>query len=264
MRKTALLLMLCCCSLIAELKVVVTVSNPKTGKVIRDLKSSDFEVTDGGSQVPVLNVEKQEGLIDYVLLLDNSLIGGAVRPLATDLVEQLKSEEQMSVISFASSASIAQDFTSNKQLLLHSIQQLKYEDSPRVFDSLYAAIDGGFRGSSFRRVILLLTAGVEGPSRTSDREVIRLAYQNKVSIYPIFVAGYGKGLLEQLARRTAGASFYLKDLQKSGSRTIAQDVMETSRFSYLLTLRGNLPLSEKAKISVPGKQKLLVSFLPLE
>jgi hypothetical protein len=40
---------------------------------------------------------------------------------------------------------------------------------PHVLDALYAAIDGGFQSSTVRRVILLLTAGVEGYSRIARK-----------------------------------------------------------------------------------------------
>lgn len=257
------LFLLSVCSF-AQLKVISTVIELKTGKVIRDLKASDFSILDAGTAIPVVDLEVSKGLTDYILLVDNSLIGGAVRPLASELIEQLKGEEQMSIISFASSASVVQDFTSNRELLRRSVDGLKAEDSPRVFDALYAALDGGFRGSGFRRVVLLLTAGIEGPSRSSERDVIRLARKNRVSIYPIYAAGYGRGLLEQLARQTGGAAFNLKDLSKGGSGSVAPTVMDTVRFSYLLTLRGNLPLTEKAKITVQGKQKLQASLLQQE
>lgn len=263
MHTIVLLFLLAPLSALAQLKIVSTVIEPKTGKVEQNLKASDFVVVDSGSQVPVQNLEVREDLIDYLLLVDNSLIGGSVRSLASELIQQLKGKEQMSVVAFSSSANLVQDFTVNRELLLRSVSSLKTEDSPRVFDALYAALEGGFRGSSFRRVILLLTAGVEGPSRTSEREVIQLARQSKVSIYPIYAAGYGRGLLEQLAQQTGGASFYLKDLSKNVT-AVAPAVMDTVRHSYLLTLRGNLPLSEKAKISIQGKPKLQVSMLQLE
>ena len=38
--------------------------------------------------------------------------------------------------------------------------KVKYGNEPHVLDALFAAIDGGFQSSSFRRVIVLVTAGV--------------------------------------------------------------------------------------------------------
>jgi hypothetical protein len=133
-----------------------------------------------------------------------------------------------------------------------------------VLDALYAAIDGGFQGASFRRVVLLLTAGVEGPSRVSEREVIRLARRNGASIYPVYMVGMERSMFESLARQTGGACFNLRDMQKTLTGPPGERIFEALRSHYTLTLSGNLSLSDKLKVEVARPVKLLVSALPLE
>ncbi len=264
MKRTALLLVLFSAGAFAQLKVLCTVAESKTGKAVRDLQTADFIVTDGNASIPVQSVETRSGLIDYILLLDTSLVGGAVQPMAAELIAQLQPKEQMSVITFASSASVAQDFTSNHELLQRAVSSVKPADSPHVLDAVYAALDGGFRGSGFRRVILLLTAGVEGPSRSSEREIARLARSNAVSVYPIYVAGNGRGIFEFLARQTGGAAFNLRDLSKVVNGSAAPAIFETVRTPYTLSLSTNLVLGEKTKITIRGREKVLASMLPVE
>jgi Mg-chelatase subunit ChlD len=159
---------------------------------------------------------------------------------------------------------LIQDFTSSRELLQRAVEEVKYGNSPRLLDALYAAIREGFEGASFRRVVLLLTSGVDGPNSVSEKEVIRLARRNGVSIYPVYVMGYGRSLMERLASQTGGASFNLRDMGERMRGSPAERIFQVVRGHYVLALAGNLPLGDDLKVEVARPQKLLVSALPLE
>src|SRR5258708_35529996 len=184
-------------------------------------------------------------MVDVVLLLDTSLVGPGVQPVAEDLIAQLQPKEQMAVVAFHSSADLIQDFTSSKELLSRAVRQVKYGNTPRVLDALYATVDGGFQNSTFRRVILLATTGLEGSSRVRENEVVHLARRNGVSIFVAYVVGYEKSMFEMLARQTGGASFSLKDMRKTSVEPPGPPNFDVLRAHYTLTHARNLSLSEK-------------------
>jgi VWFA-related protein len=266
MRKLAILvLFLSAVPLGAASKVLVTVIEQKSGNPVTGLTAADFAVFDDKTPRHVESAEFTRDLLDIMLLLDTSLAGPMVQPLAENFVAQLQPKEQMAVVAFHSSAELIQDFTSSRELLMRSISKVKYGNEPHVLDALYAAIDGGFQSSGFRRVILLLTAGLEGYSRTSERDVIRLARHNQVSIYPVYATGREKSLFELLAKQTGGASFNMRDMRKSGGDQPGPRVFEVVRAHYTLTVAsGNLGLGEKLRVEVKRPEKLLVSALPVE
>ncbi|HLY18800.1 MAG TPA: VWA domain-containing protein [Bryobacteraceae bacterium] len=251
-------------TLSAASKILVTVIDPKSGVVVPNLKAEDFSVLDDKTPRPVEAAEFSPATLDIMMLLDTSLVGEMVHPVAANLVAQLQPKEQMAVVAFHSSADLIQDFTSSKQLLSRAIAQVKYGNSPHVVDALYAAIDGGFQSSTVRRVILLLTAGVEGYSRTTGKDVIRLARKNGVSIFPVYVLGVEKWMMENLARETGGASFNLRSMKKSGKDLPGPAIFEVLRSHYTLTIGGNLSMGEKLKVEVHRPEKVFVSALPLE
>jgi VWFA-related protein len=252
-------------SLAGASKILVTVVDPKSGIAVPNLKAADFNVLDDKAPRQVEAAEySQATLLDIMLLLDTSLAGEMVQPVANNLIAQLQPKEQMAIVSFHSSADLIQDFTSSQELLRRAVAKVKYGNTPHVLDAVYAAADGGFQSSSFRRVILLLTAGVEGPSRTEEKQVIRLARHNGVSIYPIYVLGYERSMMEMLARGTGGASFSLKSMKKASDEPPGPAIFEVLRSHYLVTVSGNLGLGEKLKVEVRRPEKLFVSALPLE
>lgn len=246
-------------------KVLVTVVEQKSGAPVKNLKAADFAVTEDRNPRRVEAAEYiPAGLIDIMLLLDTSLVGPAVQPVASSFIAGLQPKEQMAVVAYDSSATLIQDFTSSKELLERAVAGVKFGNSPRLLDALYAAIDEGFKNTSFRKVVLLLTAGIEGPSRTDERDVIRLARRNGVSIYPVYVSGYGRSLFETLARQTGGASFNLRDMKRQSGDDPGPRIFEVLRSHYILTLNGNLPPGERLKVDVRHPRKVNVSALPVD
>lgn len=249
-------------ALCAETKVIVTVIDPKAGTPVTGLKASDFIILEDKTPRKIQQAEYSTAIIDVMLLLDTSLVGEMVRPLAGSLITGLREKEQMAIISFHSSADLIQDFTSSKDLLSRALAGVKYGNAPSVLDGLYAAIDDGFKNATYRRVVVLLTAGVEGRSRVNERQVVKLARRNGVSIYPVYVSGYERTMFELLARQTGGATFNLRAMRKE--KDIGARIFEVIRGHYTLTLAGNLALGEKVKIEINQPGKLFASALPLE
>ncbi len=184
--------------------------------------------------------------------------------MAETLIEQLQPKEQMAVVAYHSSADLIQDFTASRPMLSRAVGNVKYGNSPHVLDALYASIDGGFQGSSFRRIILLVTAGAEGNSRVNEHEVLKLARRNGVSIFPVYMKGYEKSLFDLLARQTGGAPFNLRDMQKAGEKNAGAKIFEVLRAHYTVTVAGNLSPGEKLRVEIKRREKLFASALPME
>jgi len=248
----------------AAARLLVTVTDGKSGESVAGLKAADFTVTDDKDVRAVEAAEMMQDPVDIILLLDASLVGEAVQPISENLISQLDPKEQMAVVEFASSADLVQDFTSSHELLLQAARKVKFGNTPRVLDALYASIDGGFGSSPFRRVILLLTTGLEGGSRVSDKEVIRLARKNGVSIFPVYLAGSGRWLFDELARQTGGAGFRVGDLKRTKVPRPGPLIFAALRQHYVLTISGNYEPGPKLKVRVNGQDKLFTSTLPLE
>ncbi len=248
----------------AENRLSVTVVDAKTGKPALGLKAEDFTLYEDKLARKVNAVEFSTEPIDVMFLLDTSLVGEAVKPVAEDLITRLNPKEEMAIVSFHSSADLIQDFTSSKQLLERGINSVSYGNMPRVIDGIYAAIDTGMKNATYRKVVLVLTTGYEGDSRMEERDLEQLARKKGVSIYPVYATGRERGLFDRLARRTGGACFNLKEMRKDSNAQIGARIFEVLRGHYTLTVPGNLALGEKLRVEIGRPGKWFASALPLE
>lgn len=250
--------------LTAAPRLSVTVIDERSGQPVTTLQTSNFKVSVDGGEQRVESATYSTGPVDVMLLLDSSSLGEAVKPIAAELVAQLADGDQMAVVAFHSGADLLQDFTSGKELLTRALGRVKYGNSPRMLDALYAALDGGFQGTTRRRVMLLLTAGVDAPGRVSEREVLQLARGNAVSIYPVYAIGYRRSLLNSLARETGGAPFNLRELSKERDAA-GKAVFAVLRGRYELELAPDAHVDGGLKVEVKGvRRKLFVSAVALD
>ena len=248
----------------AQIRVMMSAVESKTGKPIQDLRASEIVITDEKVARAVTELTRPKGTVDVMLLLDTGLAGSLVQPLAYDLIDQIAEPEAMAVVSFDDSAQLLQDFTSSRSMLKESISKARYGNQPRVLDALAAAIGDGFDHSTYRRVLLLLTAGYEGRSVTPEREVVELAHKRGVSIFPIFITRERHGMFESLARQTGGATFNLVNMAKDASQKPAPRIFEVVRNPYRATVSGTARLSESTKIEAKRSGKIVLSALPVE
>jgi VWFA-related protein len=262
----ALLVLAAVAGLEAQTRLLVEVIDRKTGAAISNLKAGNFTVLDDKTPRRVQAAAYGTTKLDVMLLVDTSLVGEMVQPLGEAFIAGLEPKEQMAIVAFASAADLIQDFTSSQELLRRAVRGVKYGNSPRVVDAVYAAAEGGFQSTVGRKVIVILSAGVEGYSRTSERDALKLARQNQISIFPVYVVGAERGLFERLARDSGGAFFSARDLKLRPAQ-LAERVYATLRGRYTLTLVGSQALGEKVRVAVSGGEegkKLWASGVPIE
>lgn len=229
----------------------VTVFNEKTGEPITDLTAANFVVTDDNTKLAVQSAEYETSTLDIMLLVDTSLVGEMVRPLGGAFIASLQEKDQMAIVSYDSSAELIQDFTASKQLLQEALTEFRYGNNPRVLDALFATLDGGFQNSTARRVIVLLSAGVEGNSRMAEAEVHRLTRARRVSVYPVFATGADRGMFRRLAEQSGGAYFAARKL-KLDPRPLADRVYSVLRGQYELKVTGVYSFGSRVKVDVEG------------
>lgn len=255
------------CGAAQQSRIISTVVDERTAETITDLPADRFLVKDGTTELRVLAAQQPATPVDIIALVDSSIVGDLVRPLAEALVTELGGGGQMALAQFDEGATLLQDFTSDKNLLHRALASIEYGNLPRLNDALYAVVDGGFGRGSNRKAIIALSGGVTAASRTPEGDVLQAARYASVSIYTVFARNDARGYLRRLALRTGGAPFAARRLRLQ-PRELAAKILKAVHHPYWLSAEGVFALGDQVSITVRqtagSKAKLTASALPVD
>lgn len=232
-----------------EAHLAVTVFDERTGETATDLSADRFSVRDGAVQLGVVGAALEAAPVDVLLLVDASLAGEAVRPLAEALVEAAREDEHLAIAAYDESAELLQDFTTDKSLLHRALARISFRALPRIVDAVFAAADGGFDSSPHHKALVVLSNGVGAGSRTPEGEVIALTRQKRISLYTVYVRNDARPLLRRLALRTGGAHFGARRLGLTPGE-IADRVLKAVRNPYRVAVTGVFSLGDRIEVTI--------------
>lgn len=202
---------------VVHLQVTVT---DETGVVVRDLAASNFVVSVDKSKLAVreAKVRSDAAPSDISILIDTSVIAGQVSDPLIDItqsfIKALGPNDQMAVVAYDSSANLIQDFTASKKLLSDAVRAMKYGNGAALLDAVYATADGGYANSTGRRVMVLLSTGIDTGSRVRLKDVAPVLQREKITLFGVslggrgFFAGGTSEIFEKLTVATGGRAFY--------------------------------------------------------
>jgi VWFA-related protein len=150
-----------------ELVVVdAQVLNKKTGQIVGGLRPGDFQLLEDGVKQDISFFSQDKLPLSIILLFDlTDTVRPVLKPLAAGALQalkHLKPEDEVAVMTYAASATLLQDFTTDRTLIVDAIEKasLMKSDEAAFFN------EGVFQGAvqsakakipSSRRVIIWLT-----------------------------------------------------------------------------------------------------------
>jgi hypothetical protein len=184
------------------------------GQVLRaDIESASFELQ--GDTYPA-TVEELETPWSLVFLIDASKTLGtgtasatwkSARGTVAGAIGGLPEGANIAILKFDDTAPTVQEFSQARDRLAAAVQGLtpKPSGGSCLYDGVYQAVNklGGAPG---RRAAVVFTASADNCGNRTLSEVLGLADQNRVQIYPVGLVGYAVTLaeLEALAGPTGG------------------------------------------------------------
>lgn len=271
------LLALTLCSVRADTIVAVdTVLLPITVKdsrdhLVEDLKKEEVRVFDEKNELTVVGFEKDESPIRYVLAMDTSGSFRRILPAAVNaakfLVNQNRPEDETGLVRFINSEKIetVQDFTSDKTLLIDSLDTLYVETGPSaVTDAIYLGVKmaAAQAGKQKRRAIVLISDGEDRSSFYKFEDLRKVLRQTRVQVFIIGIIGAldnvrnqnfaatprekAKKLLSDVAEESFGRVFFPRD--KNELQEAASEIAKSLHAQFFLGF--------KAMNSKPGTHKV--------
>jgi len=241
-----------------EVVTVTAAVRDQHGKVVRDLKKSDFEVLDAGVPREIRDFYVGDSPISLAVLLDISgsmAVGGnmdrARNAVAVAMMNLRDRADEAALFTFDTRLQKVVDFTSD----LDRVRRVSLAGTPWGQTSLFDAIGETARAVAGRankhRALLVITDGVDTGSHLTAEEVSGIASSIDVPVYlltvvnPLDHPGGEYGVLAADSREAKTAT--LADLARwtGGDMRIAsvpqhtvqalQDVLGEMRQQYLIT-----------------------------
>lgn len=197
----------------------------KRGTAIVNLKLDDFELRVDGDLRPLSDLSRSETSVRLAMLFDNSGSLDAARDFEKQAAirffrKVLRARDEAAIYSIETDSYLAQPLTNDVVRLEQTIAMFgRPEGGTSLFDAIISAASY-LRPYSGRRVIVIVSDGIETTSRVSELEpVIQHVLQDDCQIYVVQTGLYeGANLraltaerrMEQLSGQTGGAVYIPK------------------------------------------------------
>ena len=191
-----------------DLVSILTSVRDKRGALIPTLQKEDFTILEDGKPQPIKYFTKETDLpLTIGLLVD---VSGSQRNLidiersaaSQFFREVLRKKDLAFLISFGEETELLQDYTGSPRLLTEGLGQLRASSGvsgihpgpvptiggPRgtvLYDAIYLAANEKLKGEVGRKVIVVITDGVDQGSRLSRNQAIEAAQKSDAVIYSI-------------------------------------------------------------------------------
>jgi VWFA-related protein len=245
----------------------------KRGGLVANLEKNDFTVLEDNKEQAIKYFTRETDVpLTIGLLIDVSgsqrnLIG-IERNAATQFFSKvLRPKDEAFLISFGEEAELLQDYTSSARLLEEGLNHLQVSSGvgglhpgpvptvgqPRgtvLYDAVYLAATDKLRGEVGRKVIILITDGVDQGSRLTRNQAVEAAQKADAVIYsidyydpgaygPFGFGGGGESELRRMSDETGGHVFKVD--RKHPLEEIFQELQDEMRSQYAI---GYTPINE--------------------
>lgn len=242
----------------------------KRGGLIPNLNKEDFTVLENGVQQKLSNFGRENDLpLTIGLLVDVSgsqegLIDEERRTSAMFFKKVLRQKDMAFLISFGAEAELLQDYTNSVNLLRTGLDALRLNtyvggihpgagSTPRgtiMYDAVFLAAADKLKGEVGRKVIVLITDGMDQGSRVKMERAVEAAQKSDVVIYSIYYVdrrfqmmnrGYfaNDSALKKMSDETGGRVFHVDG--KLSLDAIFNQIQEEMRSQYTMSYTSSNP-----------------------
>jgi len=162
----------------------------RQGKFIPDLKKRNFHIYEDGVEQEIAEFGAVEVPFHVVLVLDTSrsttFKHEDIQAAATAFVEQLRSQDQVMVVSFDDKVYIDCEFTSDRARLKRAIYGTKIGGSTKLYDAVDLVLTERLSQIQGRKAIVLFTDGVDTSSKLANaRSSADRVEESGVLVFPV-------------------------------------------------------------------------------
>jgi Ca-activated chloride channel family protein len=190
------------------------------GRFVTGLAKPQFEVFDGKVKQEVSFFSDADVPVSLGVVYD---VSGSMKERITRSLKALRrffdtahEDDDIFLMAFNERAQLVQDFTTSADQILGHLMLVSPRRSTALYNAMYLAVEKIKEGRHPKRALLVISDGEDNNSRYSYKELRNRVKEADVQIYAIGItdpasdslAGYGRGVLEEVSRMTGGRAFF--------------------------------------------------------
>ena len=157
----------------------------KRGRPITSLNRNSFSIYEDGVKQQIMRFEPTAAPFSVVMILDmsGSTLGfrQVIRQSAMRFIDALSPEDRVAVVEFYDKINLRNDFTTDRNTVLHSIEVANGRGKTQLYKALDFALDKLSSESGRRKAIIVLTDGVDTSLQDKDREALAPVSDDQVN-----------------------------------------------------------------------------------
>ncbi len=178
-----------------ELVTVPVSVYERSGVYVSGLRRNDFRIYEDGTEQEIAYFGTNEVPFSVVLLVD---VSGStdqkirqIQSAALSFIQNLKPNDRVSIVEFASSVNTLCDFTTDRTVLERAIGRIRAGGGTVLYDAVDRVLKRSFKDVQTRKAVVLFTDGVDTSGRSSGYErTLALAEEGDAAIYSVYYNTY--------------------------------------------------------------------------
>ena len=262
-----------------EMRVVVcnTTVVDKNGHLVTDLARENFAVFENGVPQKIGDFKHEDVPVSLGLIIDNSgsmrTKRAGVEAASLALVRDSNPEDEVFVVNFNDEPFMdlpnKKVFTNDIREMEEALTRIDSKGGTAMRDAIRMAIDYLMENANReKKVLVLVTDGVDNASIIKQDKLIKAAQQSGVLIYAVGLlgeedradAGKAKKELTELAQTTGGEVYFPKDVSEVDpiAHIVAHDIRNQYTISYTPSNNNMDGTFRQIKITVNAPGRLTV------
>ncbi len=204
-----------------ELHVSVVDEKERT---VSGLNQENFQVTENGVRQKISFFKHEDIPVSLGLVLDNSR---SIEPrkarldaAALSFVHQSNPEDETFVVHFDFDARLDRDFTSKLPELEQSLTASKPFGQTAIYDALLLALDHMKNAKQQKKVLLLVTDGLDNVSKATLNQLLDTIKRSRVAIIVVGLLSAAEGekaeqSLSRIAEASGGRAYFPEDVDQA-------------------------------------------------
>jgi Ca-activated chloride channel homolog len=190
------------------------------GRFVTGLTKDHFDLFDDKVKQNIAHFTDEDAPISVGIVYD---VSGSMKDRIMRSVKALRrfmetshEDDDFFLIGFNDRAKLVQDFTTSSEQVIGHLMFVNPKGSTALYDAAYLAVEKVAQGRHQKKALLIISDGQDNNSRYTYKELRNRVKEADVQIYAIGItdpasdslAGYGRGVLEEISRMTGGRSFF--------------------------------------------------------